>query len=71
MGSDLSVIRAARVSYDAAWRAGEDEKSDVLIMFLLNGNNPGKFKHRQEITGANDGPVTFTLDIGTPNGDTV
>ena len=24
MGSDLSIVRAARVSYAAAWRAGED-----------------------------------------------
>ena len=28
MGSDLSVVRAARVSYDAAWRAGQDKGSD-------------------------------------------
>lgn len=29
MGSDISIVRAARVSYDAAWRAGEDEGSIV------------------------------------------
>jgi len=41
MGSDLSISRAARVSYDAAWRAGEDEGSDArLIGYLLkNGHN--------------------------------
>lgn len=29
MGSDLSIVRAARVSYDAAWRAGEDGDGDA------------------------------------------
>lgn len=31
MGSDLSVVRAARVSYGAAWRAGEDQGSDAKL----------------------------------------
>jgi thymidylate synthase (FAD) len=35
MGSDLSVVRAARVSYDAAWRAGEDEGSDHRLLRYL------------------------------------
>lgn len=41
MGSDLSIVRNARVSYDAAWRAGEDKGSDSrLINYLLkNGHN--------------------------------
>lgn len=41
MGTDLSVVRNARVSYDAAWRAGEDEGSDArLIRYLMkNGHN--------------------------------
>jgi len=41
MGSDLSIARNARVSYDAEWRAGEDEGSDAkLIRYLLmNGHN--------------------------------
>ena len=41
MGSDLSIARNARVSYDAAWRAGEDEGSDDrLIGYLMrNGHN--------------------------------
>lgn len=41
MGSDLSVVRNARVSYDAEWRAGENEGSDAkLIRFLMeNGHN--------------------------------
>ncbi len=32
MGSDLSIVRAARVSYDAAWRAGEDKGSDSRLI---------------------------------------
>lgn len=41
MGSDLSIVRAARVSYDAAWRAGENTGSDAnLISYLMkNGHN--------------------------------
>lgn len=41
MGSDLSISRNARVSYDAEWRAGEDAGSDAkLINFLYkNGHN--------------------------------
>jgi thymidylate synthase (FAD) len=35
MGDDLSVVRAARVSYDAAWRAGEDEGSDKRLLNYL------------------------------------
>jgi thymidylate synthase (FAD) len=39
MGSDLSIVRAARVSYDAAWRAGEDAGSDARLIHYL-------WKHR-------------------------
>lgn len=41
MGNDLSIVRNARVSYDAEWRAGEDEGSDArLINYLIaNGHN--------------------------------
>jgi thymidylate synthase (FAD) len=35
MGSDLSISRAARVSYDAAWRAGENEGSDHRLIHYL------------------------------------
>jgi thymidylate synthase (FAD) len=45
MGTDLSVVRAARVSYDAAWRAGEDEKSDVrLINYLWKNRHTTPFE---------------------------
>lgn len=41
MGSDLSIVRNARVSYNAEWRAGKDEGSDEkLIRYLMaNGHN--------------------------------
>lgn len=56
MGSDLSVVRAARVSYDAAWRAGHDEKSDSrLIKYLW------KHKHSTPFEA-----VTFTFEVKAP-----
>jgi len=41
MGGDLSIVRNARVSYDAAWRSGQDKGSDkALINYLVrNGHN--------------------------------
>lgn len=45
MGSDLSIVRAARVSYDAAWRAGEDEGSDQrLIRYLWKNQHTSPFE---------------------------
>lgn len=45
MGSDLSVVRAARVSYDAAWRAGENEGSDHrLIQYLWRNKHTSPFE---------------------------
>lgn len=45
MGSDLSVVRAARVSYDAAWRAGEDDGSDArLIRYLWKNKHTSPFE---------------------------
>jgi thymidylate synthase (FAD) len=45
MGSDLSIARAARVSYDAAWRAGEDEGGDArLIRYLWRNAHTTPFE---------------------------
>jgi thymidylate synthase (FAD) len=56
MGSDLNVVRAARVSYDAAWRAGDNEKSDVrLINYLWKNKHTTPFES-----------VTFTFEIKAP-----
>jgi len=56
MGSDLSVVRSARVSYDAAWRAGEDTGSDRrLINYLWSHRHTTPFE-----------AVTFTFEVHAP-----
>lgn len=56
MGSDLSVVRAARVSHDAAWRAGEDQGSDErLIRYLWSHAHTTPFE-----------AVTFTFEVKAP-----
>lgn len=41
MGDDLSIVRAARVSYNAAWRTGENEQNDLkLLRRLWSGGKP-------------------------------
>lgn len=45
MGSDLSVVRSARVSYNAEWRAGTDAGSDVrLINYLMRNRHTSPFE---------------------------
>lgn len=56
MGGDLSVVRAARVSYDAAWRAGEDQGSDArLINYLWKNAHTSPFE-----------AVTLTFEVKAP-----
>ena len=56
MGSDLSIVRNARVSYDAEWRAGEDSGSDAkLIRYLYNNGHNTPFES-----------VVFTFDVKAP-----
>lgn len=56
MGSDLSIARSARISHDAAWRAGEDKGSDSrLINFLYDNGHNAPFES-----------VTFTFEIKAP-----
>jgi len=56
MGSDLSIARNARVSYDAAWRAGEDKGSDArLIKYLYNNGHNTPFE-----------AVTATFEVKAP-----
>lgn len=48
MGSDLSIVRAARVSYDADWRSGEDAgKDEKLIRYLLKNHHTSPFESCQ------------------------
>lgn len=56
MGSDISIVRSARVSYDAAWRAGEDQGSDErLINYLWKNKHSTPFES-----------VTFTFEVKAP-----
>lgn len=56
MGSDLSIVRNARVSYDAEWRSGEDEgKDEKLLNYLIKNHHTSPFES-----------VQFTFDIKCP-----
>lgn len=45
MGDDLSIVQAARVSYDAEWRTGEDAgKDEKLIAYLMRNNHTSPFE---------------------------
>lgn len=55
MGRDLSIIRAARVSVDAAWRAGKNEESDRRLMRRLWRGKPEP-----------EPPIAHSMDWKTP-----
>ena len=56
MGSDLSIVRSARVSYDAEWRAGADEGKDAkLIDYLIRNNHTSPLEC-----------VQFTFEVKAP-----
>lgn len=56
MGDDLSVVRSARVSYDADWRTGEDAgKDEKLIAYLMKNKHTSPFE-----------TVTFTFEVKAP-----
>lgn len=56
MGSDLSIVRSARVSYDAEWRAGEDEGKDAkLIDYLVRNHHTSPLEC-----------VSFTFEVKAP-----
>jgi thymidylate synthase (FAD) len=56
MGSDLSIVRAARVSYNADWRAGTEQGSDErLIAYLMKNRHTSPFE-----------AVTFTFEVKAP-----
>lgn len=55
-GDDLLVVRAARISHNAAWRAGEDVGSDArLIRYLWRHAHTSPFEH-----------VVFTFEVKAP-----
>ncbi len=56
MGSDLSIVRSARVSYNAEWRSGEDAgKDEKLINYLI------KNRHTTPLECVN-----FTFEVKAP-----
>jgi len=56
MGSDLSIVRNARVSYDAEWRTGEDDGKDAkLLNYLLKNKHTSPFES-----------CVFTFDVKAP-----
>jgi thymidylate synthase (FAD) len=56
MGDDLSVLRAARVSYDADWRTGEDAgKDEKLIHYLMKNLHTSPYES-----------VVFTFEVKAP-----
>ena len=56
MGTDLSIVRAARVSYDGDWRTGEDEgKDEKLIQYLMKNKHTSPFE-----------AVVFTFEVKAP-----
>lgn len=56
MGSDLSIVRNARVSYDAEWRAGDDDgKDEKLLNYLLKNHHTSPFES-----------CVFTFDVKAP-----
>lgn len=56
MGGDISVVRAARNSYDAAWRAGANDGDDTkLVHYLWRNKHVSPFE-----------AVTFTFEVQAP-----
>lgn len=56
MGSDLSVVRSARVSYNAEWRTGEDAgKDEKLIKYLVKNHHTSPMEC-----------VQFTFEVKAP-----
>jgi len=56
MGEDLSIVRSARVSHDAVWRAGQDAgKDEKLIRYLMKHRHTTPFES-----------VVFTFEIKAP-----
>ena len=52
---DLEVVRNARVSYDADWRVGEDDKDAKLINYLLKNRHTSPFE-----------AMVFTFEVKAP-----
>lgn len=66
MGSDMSVVRGARVSYDAAWRTGENEGNDDKLLRRLWTGGEGKPARPAPAHSTPFEAVTFTFEVKAP-----
>lgn len=55
MGSDLAIVRSARVSYDADWREEDEGKDAKLIAYLMKNRHTSPFEC-----------VNFTFEVKAP-----
>jgi len=55
MGDQLSIVRAARVSYDAEWREHGDANDAKLLKYLIDNRHTSPFE-----------AVTFTFEVMAP-----
>ena len=55
MGSDLDIVRSARVSYNADWREGDEQKDAKLIHYLWKNKHTSPFEC-----------VQFTFEVKAP-----
>jgi thymidylate synthase (FAD) len=55
MGDDLSIVRSARVSYDADWREEDEGKDAKLIKYLMKNKHTSPFE-----------AVSFTFEVKAP-----
>jgi len=55
MGDDLSIVRSARVSYNADWREGDEKKDEKLIQYLWKNKHTSPFES-----------VIFTFEVKAP-----
>lgn len=69
LGVDAAYERAFRAAEDEAIEGLEDEArrrafagSDVLLIFLMKGAKPEKYRDRYEVTGKNGGPLEFDVN---------
>lgn len=63
VGSDLSIVRAARVSYNAAWRAGDNEDKDrnLLRRLWTGGRKKNIFETPRHSTPFETVFITFEI----------
>jgi thymidylate synthase (FAD) len=67
MGSDLHIVRAARVSYDAAWRAGENDANDKkLLRRLWRGKPEPRCPTLADLEESGDETAGYTLEHWRP-----